>query len=278
MRMGTCLGFDFYPSSRTTNNPDTLIPTFGHYSSSNAGLQGPSTNQTSSSDSYTISPSNTTASNSSYARTYVNNFYQNAAYASTLIRAFDSYTSTDGGNTWSRPTSGIAGACLLPRMPPCRVETFRSSSRAAPPPMPPMSRMCLTAARRTSSGNSTATRPIPPARRTLGAGGVPKFGPRRTTRLRLPIQRLHPRAGLLRQDLFHLAARSAQHHHPNAPPHSRVSSTLLGITNTTDQNYLASNWSTWLGQGTTTGLTNLQNWLKGQQRRAAAPYTPTSTT
>ena len=61
MRMGTCLGFDFYTTSRTTNNPDTLIPTFGQYSSSNAGLQGPSTNQTSSDESYTISPSNTTA-------------------------------------------------------------------------------------------------------------------------------------------------------------------------------------------------------------------------
>jgi uncharacterized membrane protein len=28
MRMGTCLGFDWYTNSRTTNNPDTLIPTF----------------------------------------------------------------------------------------------------------------------------------------------------------------------------------------------------------------------------------------------------------
>ena len=38
--------------------------------------------------------------------TYINGFYQNAAYASTLIRAFDSFTSTDGGNTWSAPSSG----------------------------------------------------------------------------------------------------------------------------------------------------------------------------
>ena len=106
MRMGTCLGFDFYTSSRTTNNPDTLVPTFGPYSSSSAVMQGPSTNRTSGDENYTISPSNTTASNSSYARTYVNNFYQNAAYASTLIRAFDSYTSSDGGNTWSPPTNG----------------------------------------------------------------------------------------------------------------------------------------------------------------------------
>ncbi len=106
MRMGTCLGFDFYPTTRTSNNPDGTIPTFGHYSSSSANLQGPTTNQTSGSSSYTISPSNTTAANPSYSRTYINNFYQNAAYASPLIRAFDSYTSTDGGNTWSPPSSG----------------------------------------------------------------------------------------------------------------------------------------------------------------------------
>ena len=111
MRMGTCLGFDFYPTSRTSNNPDTNIPTFGQYnSSSNAGLQGPTTNQTSGDDSYTISPINTTFSNPSYARTYINNFYQNAAYASTLVRAFDSYTSTDGGNTWT----ASSGSPVLP--------------------------------------------------------------------------------------------------------------------------------------------------------------------
>jgi len=110
MRMGTCLGYDFYTTSRTSNNPDPLFPTFGHYSSSNATMQGPSTNQTSSFENYTISPSNTTVTNASYSRTYVNNFYQNAAYATTLIRAFDSYTSSDGGNTWSPGT----GTPVLP--------------------------------------------------------------------------------------------------------------------------------------------------------------------
>jgi Flp pilus assembly protein TadG len=114
MRFGTLLGFDFYTSTRTTNNPDTLIPTFGHYSSGNAKLQGPTSNQTSGVDNYTISPSNTTVGNSSYSLTYVNNFYQNAAYASTLTRAFDSYTSTDGGNTWTAPTL----ATQRPQLPP----------------------------------------------------------------------------------------------------------------------------------------------------------------
>ncbi|HEY7330491.1 MAG TPA: pilus assembly protein TadG-related protein [Gemmataceae bacterium] len=106
MRMGTCLGYDFWTSSRTTNNPDSLYPTFGHYSSNSSGLQGTSSNRSSSYDGYTISPSNTTAPNTSYSLTYVNNFYSNAPYASTLIRAFDSCTSTDGGVTWSAPSSG----------------------------------------------------------------------------------------------------------------------------------------------------------------------------
>jgi Flp pilus assembly protein TadG len=106
MRMGTCLGYDFYTSSRTCNNPDSLFPTFGHYSSASAGMQGPQTPQTSAYDNYTISESNTTVGNASYTKTYVNNFYSNAAYGSTLIRAFDSYTSADGGLTWAAPSGG----------------------------------------------------------------------------------------------------------------------------------------------------------------------------
>ncbi|MDR3638309.1 MAG: pilus assembly protein TadG-related protein [Isosphaeraceae bacterium] len=106
MRMGTCMGFDFYTTSRSSNNPDSLVPTFGHYSSASANMQGPSTNQTSASSSYTISPSNTTAANTSYSLTYINNFYQNSAYATTLVRAFDSYTGTNGGTSWSAPTTG----------------------------------------------------------------------------------------------------------------------------------------------------------------------------
>jgi Flp pilus assembly protein TadG len=111
MRFGTLLGFDFASNPRTTNNPDPLYPTFGPYSSSSANLQGPSSNRTSSVANYTISPTNTTVPNSSYSLTYINNFYQNAAYAATLIRAFDSYTSSDGGTTWSPSPSGTP---LLP--------------------------------------------------------------------------------------------------------------------------------------------------------------------
>jgi hypothetical protein len=106
MRYGTMLGFDIVQNNRSTNNPDTVVPTFGHYSSASANLVGPGANRTSAYNSYTISPANTTAGNSSYSLTYVNGFYQNDAYASTLVRAFDSYTSSDGGNTWSPPTTG----------------------------------------------------------------------------------------------------------------------------------------------------------------------------
>ena len=81
-------------------------------------MQGPTTNRTSSADSYTISPSNTTAANTSYTLTYVNNFYQNAAYATTMVRAFDSYTSTDGGKTWSAPSGGAT-----PVLPPASYAT-----------------------------------------------------------------------------------------------------------------------------------------------------------
>ena len=38
----------------------------------------------------------------------MNNFYQNNAYADPLIRAFDSYTSSDEGATWSPPSSGAS--------------------------------------------------------------------------------------------------------------------------------------------------------------------------
>ena len=107
MRFGTCLGYDFYTTARVSNNPDALVPTFGHYSSSGAVMMGPTVNQVSGSENYTISPSNTTVGNLSYLATYINSYYQNAAYASPLIRAFDSYSSSDGGNTWVAPSTQL---------------------------------------------------------------------------------------------------------------------------------------------------------------------------
>jgi Flp pilus assembly protein TadG len=107
MRMGTCLGYDFYTTTRSSNNPDPLIPTFGHYSATaSAAMQGPGSARASAYDNYNISQSNTTVGNASYTKTYISNFFSNAAYAATNIRAFDSYTSTDGGLTWTPPSGG----------------------------------------------------------------------------------------------------------------------------------------------------------------------------
>jgi Flp pilus assembly protein TadG len=275
MRMGTCLGFDFYPSTRTTNNPDTLVPSFGQYSSSNAGLQGPTTDRTSSDDSYTISPSNTTASNASYAKTYVNNFYQNAAYASTLIRAFDSYTSTNGGSTWTAPTSGS------PVLPP-------ASYASVPGGDVPLFKSGSTTTYATDVKdvfNSSSTNILweldgysaysGGSLDTSGSGGVPKVW----------TQVDYSASGTQ----FNGYTQGPGYYGKTFfiwPPDPRNITTpsstalqsyfnLLGITNTTDQTYLASNWSTWLGQGTTTGLTNLQNWLKGSTT-SGGPYTTTS--
>ena len=118
MRFGTLLGFDFYTNSRSTNNPDSNYPQFSAYSAAASSMQGTTSNRTSGADNYTIPPSNTTTANTSYTRCYINNFYSNAAYAATLTRAFDSYTSTDGGNTWSPPSSGTS-----PSLPPASYAT-----------------------------------------------------------------------------------------------------------------------------------------------------------
>jgi len=275
MRMGTCLGFDFYPSSRTSNNPDTLIPTFGHYSSSSAGLQGPTTNQTSGSSSYTISPSNTTAPNSSYARTYVNNFYQNAAYASTLVRAFDSYTSTDGGNTWSPPSSGT------PMLPP-------TSYASVPGGDVPLFKLGSTTTYATNVKdvlNSTTTNIFweldgysaysAGSLDTSGSGGVPKVWTQVDySASGTQFNGYTQGPGYYGKTFF---VWPPDPRNTTTPTSAALQSyfTSLGISSASDRTYLASNWSTWLGQGTTTGLTNLQNWLKGSTTNGG-PYTPTS--
>jgi Flp pilus assembly protein TadG len=117
MRYGSMLGYDIVQNTRATNNPDTTVPTFGHYSSSGAVLVDNSSNRISAYDSYTITPSNTTTGNASYTSTYINTYYQNDAYASTWVRAFDSYSSADSGKTWSPPSS------QTPQLPPATYTT-----------------------------------------------------------------------------------------------------------------------------------------------------------
>ena len=264
MRYGTLLGFDIQTSTRATNNPDTLVPTFGHYSSSSAGLTGPTTNRTSAYDNYTISPSNTTAGNSSYNLTYINGFYQNAAYASTLIRAFDSFTSTDGGNTWTAPTSGAiaAVASLLLRL---RAGRRRASFQVG-------EHHDLRHDRQGRAGQQHHEHPLG-AGRLLGlSAAAGHLGDRR-----------HPQS-LDQADYSATGTRfNGYTQGPGYygktffiwPPDPRTgaipdTTTLsyldsLGITNTTDQNTIAASG---------TDLTNLTIWLKKRRRTAAQTAAP----
>jgi Flp pilus assembly protein TadG len=278
MRMGTCLGFDFYPTSRTSNNPDSNIPTFGHYSSANANLQGPSTNQTSSDESYTISPCNTTATNSSYSLTYVNNFMQNAAYATPLIRAFDSFTSSDGGKTWTAPTSGT------PQLPP-------SSYASVPNGDVPLFKQGSTTTYATDVKDvlpSTSTTPnilweldgysayTNGSLDTSGTGGIPYVWTQ--------VDYSAPAAqfdGYTQGPGYYGKTFFLWPPDPRNGPITLASTvksylTALGM-NATDVTTLGNNWATYQSQGMTTGLTNLQSWLTGATT-SGGPYIPTSTT
>jgi Flp pilus assembly protein TadG len=285
MRMGTCLGYDFYTSSRTTNNPDGAVPTFGHYSVAGSSLKGPSTARTSAYDNYCISPSNSTAPNSSYSLTYVNNFYQNAAYATTLVRAFDSYTSTDGGNTWT-PGSGS------PTLPP-------SSYTSVPGGDVPLFTNGSTTTYATDvndvlgsssvnylwelDGYSAYAAGKPD---TSGSGGVPA------------VWTVADYSG----SPFYGYTQGPNYYGKTFflwPPDPRSTTALsasalntflqkLGL-NATDASTLTSGspniWTTWQGQGAS-GLANLQNWLKGTATGGASSlptnnstfgyYSPTS--
>jgi Flp pilus assembly protein TadG len=272
MRYGTLLGFDMVQNRRTTNNPDTLMPTFGQYSSTNASILGPSSDRTSAYNSYTVTPSNTTIGNSSYTLTYINGFYQNDAFATNLVRAFDSYTSSDGGKTWSASGSGAS-----PSLPPASyaatpggdVPLYISGSTST-------YASTLSGALGSSSANALWELDGYSAYRggkldTSGSGGVPA---------------VWTRTGY--------GASSVQFHGYTQgpgywgktffiwPPDPRNTNTLsgstltsflnaLGVTNAADQAYLASMWSGWQAQGTT-GLTSLKNWLKGNST-SGGPYT-----
>jgi Flp pilus assembly protein TadG len=272
MRMGTCLGYDFYTTSRTTNNPDTLVPTFGAYSSSPA-LIGPTSARTSAYDNYTISASNTTAPNTSYTRTYVNNFYQQAAYATPLVRAFDSYTSNDGGTTWSAPSTGAS-----PVLPPSTyastpggdVPLFKngSSSVYAQTVQDVVNGSGTNALWELDGYSAYSAGKLD----TSGTGGNPTVWTQADySNAACQFNGYTQGPGYYGKTFFLW---------PPDPRAGAITNTttlksylsLLGLTNTTDQTYLATNWNTWLGQGAT-GLTNLQNWLKGSTT-SGGPYKP----
>lgn len=280
MRYGTNLGFDIILNSRSTNNPDTLVPAFGHYATNSSSLIGPSANQTSAYDNYTISPANTTTGNTSYVLTYINSFYQNAAYASTLVRAFDSNSSTDGGKTWTAPSSGAN-----PVLPP-------SSYATTPGGDVPLFSQGSTTTYATNVndvlGSSTANimweldgysafsggKPD-----TSGSGGAPAIWSKvdySTSSTQFKGYTQGP--GYYGKTFFLW------------PPDPRNTTALTGQTLQaylialgiipSDAATLAGNsyWPTWQGQAPATGLSNLQTWLNQNNYTTSSPNVPGITT
>jgi Flp pilus assembly protein TadG len=274
MRYGSLLGFDMVQARRTTNNPDTVVPTFGHYSSTNAVLTGPTTDRTSAYGSYTVTPSNATAGNTSYTLTYINGFFQNDAFAPTLIRAFDSYTSSDGGKSWSS-----AGSGAKPSLPPSSYATtpggdvplyaYGSSSAYA---------TTLSDALGSSSANilweldgySAFANGKPD---TSGSGGVPavwtKTGYGASS---VQFKGYTQGPGYYGKTFF---VWPPDPRNTNTPSGTALTDFLnaLGVTDPSDQSYLSSMWSTWQAQGTR-GVTHLKNWLTGNST-SGGPYTVT---
>lgn len=284
MRFGSLLGFDLTANSRSTNNPDTNVPAFGHYGSFNSSLVGGSANRTSSYDSYTVSPSNATAGNTSYTLTYINGFYQNNAFASTLVRAFDSYKSTDGGSTWSTPGSGAT-------------PTLPSSSYATTPggdvPLFKNGSTSNYATNVTDVLNSSSANAL----WELDGYSAYSAGKPDTSSSGVPAvwtQVDYGASGVR----FNGYTQGPGYYGKTFflwPPDPRTTTTPSGNTlknylnqlgvNSADQITLAAMWPTWQAQGMTTGLQNLQNWLKGTALGGAASlpsfsggYTPTSNT
>ena len=291
MRMGTCLGYDFYTPTRTTNNPDTNVPTFSQYSAGNAAtyLKGPNSSRTSSYDSYTLSQSNSTVANSSYSLTYMNNFYQNAAYATTLIRAFDSYTSGDGGNTWTAGSGTPqlpTGATNTggPANPPAGdVPLFNNGSTTTyATDIKDILGSTTTNALWELDGYSAYYQGLPD---TTGTGNVPPVW------TQVDYTAPSVTAGVTPHVQFNGYTKGPNYYGKTFflwPPDPRNANALsaanlkaylisLGV-NSTDAGVLTTGttniWTTWQNEGvgpSSTGLAALQSWLKGTAKGGASP-------
>lgn len=91
MRFGSLLGIPPYTNPRSSNNGDSIVPSFGHYSSSSAGLQA---------SGYT-SPyieANITRTTSDGRAPVVTDFYQNASGTLAFSSAATSYGTTPAGD------------------------------------------------------------------------------------------------------------------------------------------------------------------------------------
>ena len=226
--------------------------------------------------------------NSSYSLTYINSFYQNAAYASTLVRAFDSYTSTNSGSSWSAPASGatpqLPSGTTYASTPGGDVPLYNSTGTAY---AQTLNQVLGNASSSTGGGNAQGYNILweldgysayaggKPD--TSASGGTPQVWGQADYRANanspannsLPFNGYTQGPGYYGKTFFMW---------PPDPRTTVVPSgatltnylTNLGIASTavkgqsqSDVTTLVNAWSTWQGQGST-GLTYLQNWLQGQ--------------
>jgi hypothetical protein len=194
-----------------------------------------------------------------------------------LIRAFDSFSSTDGGNTWSAPTS------QRPQLP---ASTYATTPGGDVPLFSSGSTTTYAQTVNQVLGTSGSPGTINPLwcldgwsayvagkKDTSGAGGVPQVWLQQDYTA-TPFKGFTTGPGYYGKTFFNWPP---DPRNTNALSGSTLTSyfNMLGVTNTTDQTTLSSNWATWQGQGVgpgSTGLANLQAWLSGTTNKGG-PYT-----
>ena len=102
MRFSSLLGVDYATATRTTNNPDTVYPTWGHYSSGSAGLQA--TSFTSPYDAANIS-----ATTSDGRPPIIQDFYQDSSGTAAWSAASSGYATTPGGDPAMKTNKNAGG-------------------------------------------------------------------------------------------------------------------------------------------------------------------------
>jgi hypothetical protein len=102
MRFSSLLGVDYATATRATNNPDTVYPTWGHYSGS-AGLQA-----TTFTEPYEAANISTTTSDG--RPPVIQDFYQDSSGTAAWSAASSSYSTTPGGDPAMKTNKNAGGS------------------------------------------------------------------------------------------------------------------------------------------------------------------------
>ena len=102
MRFSSLVGVDYATATRTTNNPDSNVPAWGHYSSGSAGL-------TASSFTEPYEAANITATTSDGRPAIVNDFYTNSTGTPAWSAQSSGYASVPGGDPFLKINKNAGG-------------------------------------------------------------------------------------------------------------------------------------------------------------------------